>query len=105
MLEMQQSGKLDIRSIQFTVAHFKNHVVSIIPTISYVDNNEFDGTGQNCGVIEALKNTSLSENEDIRLIDILYQDKRITNPFYSVYHRKKRSVLKKIVNRMRRIFF
>jgi hypothetical protein len=104
MLEMQQSGKLDIWSIQFTVAHFKNHAVSIIPTISYVDNIGFDGTGENCGVTEALKNTYLSENENIRFIDILYQDKRITNAFYSAYYRKKRPVLKKIANRLSRAF-
>jgi hypothetical protein len=105
MLEMQQSGKLDIWSIQFTVAHFKNHAVSIIPTISYVDNIGFDGTGENCGVTEALKNTRLSENEDIRFIDILYLDKRLTNAFYNVYYRKKRPQLKKIANRLSRFFF
>jgi hypothetical protein len=105
MLEMQQSGKLDIWSIQFTVAHFKNHAVSIIPTISYVDNIGFDGTGENCGVTEALKNTRLSENEDIRFIDILYLDKRLTNAFYNVYYTKKRPQLKKIANRLSRFFF
>ena len=63
------------------------------------------GTGENFGVTEALKNMCLSKNKDIRFIDILYQDKRITNAFYSAYHRKKRPVLKKIVNRLSRIFF
>jgi hypothetical protein len=103
MLEMQQSGKLDIWSIQFTVAHFKNHAVSIIPTVSYVDNIGFDGTGENCGTTEALRNTYLSENEDIRFIDILYEDKILTNAFYNVFHRKKRPLWKKAINRLSRL--
>ncbi len=48
MLQMQKSGKLNIWSIQFTMAHF---VISFSfyysPTISYVDNIGLDGSGEN----------------------------------------------------------
>lgn len=103
MLEMQQNGKLNIWSIQFTMAHFVNHAVSIVPTISYVDNVGLDGSGENCGMDLTLRNNSLSVNENIRFLDILYEDKRIINAFYSANCRKKRPLWKKAINRLCRL--
>jgi len=102
MLEMQQNGKLNIWSIQFTMAHFTNHAVSIIPTHSYVDNVGLDGSGENCGISDALRNNSLCLNENIRYIDILYEDKRIINAFYSANCRKRRPQWQKVINRVSR---
>ena len=104
MLCKQQSGELDIWSIQFTVAHFVNHAVSIIPVKSYVDNIGLDGSGENCYISSALKNNVLCDNEDILFSPILYEDKRITNAFYSAHCRKKRPLWQKICNRLGRIF-
>lgn len=104
MLQKQQNGELDIWSIQFTVAHFVNHAVSIIPTRSYVDNIGLDGSGENCSISETMKNDVLCDNEDIRFINILYEDKRIINSFYSAHCRKKRPLWQKICNRLGRIF-
>jgi hypothetical protein len=103
MLQMQQSGKLNIWSIQFTMAHFMNHAVSIIPTHSYVDNVGLDGSGENCGINLALRNDSLCVNENIRFLDILYEDNRIINAFYSANCRVKRPLWKKLVNRFSRL--
>jgi len=103
MLQMQQNGKLNIWSIQFTLAHFVNHAVSIIPTHSYVDNVGLDGSGENCGISHALRNNSLCVNENIRFQDVLYEDKRIINAFYSANCRKRRPLWQKIINRMSRI--
>ena len=103
MLQMQQNGKLNIWSIQFTLAHFVNHAVSIIPTHSYVDNVGLDGSGENCGISHALRNNSLCVNENIRFQDVLYEDKRIINTFYSANCRKRRPLWQKIINRMSRI--
>lgn len=102
MLESQQSGKLNIWSIQFTVAHFENHAVSIVPTVSYVDNIGLDGTGENCKPNLSLRNRGLNENENIKFLDILYEDKRIINAFYSANCSLKRPLWQKIINRLSR---
>lgn len=104
MLSNQQSAKLNIWSIQFTVAHFTNHAISIVPIVSYVDNLGLDGSGENCTISNALRNNTLNTNTDIRFQDILYQDRRLVNAFYSANCRKKRPLWKKIINRISRIF-
>lgn len=103
MLQDQQSGKLDIWSIQFTVAHFMNHAVSIVPTVSYVDNLGLDGSGENCTISNSLRNNTLNTNLEIRFQDILYEDKRILNSFYSANCRMKRPLWQKIINRLSRL--
>ena len=103
MLKMQQNGKLNIWSIQFTMAHFVNHAVSIVPTHSYVDNAGLDGSGENCGTSISLRNNSLNINKEIRFLDILYEDKRIINAFYSANCRVKRPLWQKLINRASRI--
>lgn len=104
LLDMYETGKLNIWSIQFTLAHFVNHGVSIIPTISYVDNIGHDGSGENCYVRSGFRHNSLCQKEEIKFLDILYQDKQIINAFYNAYCRKKRPVWQKLVNRISRTF-
>ncbi len=104
MLQSQQNGSLNIWSIQFVVAHFVNHAISILPTKSYVDNIGMDGTGENCISTDSLKNSELNTNTNIKLLDILYQDKRIINSFYNAYCHLKRPLWQKIFNRMSRLF-
>ena len=103
MLKQQQSGKLNIWSIQFTLAHFVNHAVSIVPTVSYVDNLGLDGSGENCSINPAYRNNTLCTSEEIKFIDILYEDKRIINAFYSANCNKKRPLWQKIINRISRL--
>ena len=103
MLQDQQSGKLNIWSIQFTVAHFMNHAVSIVPTVSYVDNLGLDGSGENCTISNSLRNNTLNVNSDILFLDILYEDRRIINSFYSANCRMKRPLWQKIINRLSRL--
>ena len=103
MLQDQQSGKLNIWSIQFTVAHFMNHAVSIVPTVSYVDNLGLDGSGENCTISNSLRNNTLNVNSDILFLDILYEDRRIINSFYSANCRVKRPLWQKTINRLSRL--
>ena len=103
MLQAQQTGKLDIWSIQFTMAHFVNHAVSIIPTVSYVDNSGLDGSGENCTPNDSLWNNQLNTNEDIQFLNILYEDKRIINAFYNANCKIKRPLWQKILNRLSRL--
>lgn len=103
LLASQVSGKLDIWSIQFTLAQFANHAISIVPTRSFVDNIGLDGTGMNCTKNSSHGNSILCEKENIRFLDVLYEDKRIINLFYNSYCHKKRPLWKKMMNRLIRI--
>jgi len=85
------------------MAQFINHRVSILPTQSYLDNIGNDGSGENCYQTHSLRNTVLNEKEEIRLLDVLYEDKRLINAFYSAYCRKKKPLWQKMVNRLSRI--
>lgn len=102
MLQMQQDGILNIWSIQFTIAHFINHAVAIIPCQSYVDNIGLDGTGENCGVQSSLQHSQLNQNENPKFVDIIYEDKRIINAFYNVNCRKRLPLWKRAINRLSR---
>jgi len=103
MLRMRMEGKLNIWSIQFTMAHFINHAVAIYPTKSYVNNIGNDGTGENCGNTQAYENTILSDIDNPRFLDVLYEDDRIINAFYNIFCRKKRPLWKKVINRLFRM--
>ena len=103
MLEGLMTGKLNIWSIQFTVAHFVQHAVAMCPIISYVNNAGLDGSGENCGVQTALFHPYLNENRTPRLTDIIYEDSRLINAFYSVNCRKKRPLWQKVWNKIVRM--
>lgn len=103
MLQQQQEGKLNIWSIQFTVAHFVYHAVSIVPVVSFVDNIGLDGTGENCGVHSTLKNNTLNESKTYRFPEVLYEDKRLINGFFSANSSRKRPLWKKAINRVSRM--
>lgn len=106
MLVLQRDSKIDSWAIQFSFSHFINHAVAILPTISYVDNIGFDGTGVHSGYDETTYRKNILEAPDNpRFLDVLYEDKRIINAFYSAFYPKKRPLWKKIVNRISRITY
>jgi hypothetical protein len=78
--------------------------VSILPCLSYVDNIGCDNSGTHSGknAIRFRKDVSKAV-EYPRFIDILYEDRRIINSFYSSYYPKKRPIWQKIVNRIARL--
>lgn len=104
MFQSQQERGLNIWSILFTMAHFENHAVAIIPCQSYVDNIGLDGTGENCGVQSSLQHSQLNQNENPKFLDIIYEDKRIINAFYNVNCRKRFPLWKRAINRLSRKF-
>lgn len=103
LLEKLRSDELDIWSIQFTLAHFVNHGISIVPTVSFIDNLGLDGSGINCNPNKKLKNPVLNDKKDLRFLNILYEDKQIVNSFYNAYCRKRRAIWKRIINRICRL--
>lgn len=98
LLYSQQEQGLDIWSIQFTMAHFEQHAVAMCPCVSYVNNIGLDGSGVNCGVQKQLCNRVLNSNETPKLLEIIYEDKRIINAFYNVNCRKHRPLWQKACN-------
>lgn len=100
MLEGRMSGKLNIWSIQFTVAHFVHHAVAMCPIKSYVNNVGLDGSGENCGVQTRLYHKSLCSNRKPKLTNIAYEDSRIINAFYNVNCRRKCPLWMRIWNKL-----
>lgn len=103
MLEGRMSGKLNIWSIQFTVAHFVHHAVAMCPIKSYVNNVGLDGSGENCGVQTRLYHKSLCSNRKPKLTNIAYEDSRIINAFYNVNCRRKCPLWMRIWNKLAKV--
>lgn len=104
MFFSQQEKGLNIWSILFTMAHFENHAVAIIPCESYVNNVGLDGSGENCSTQPALRHDHLCEIESPHFLDIIYEDKRIINAFYNVNCRQRLPKWKRVINRICRMF-
>ena len=88
LLTMQRDGEIDSWAMRFGFAHFYQHAVAILPCNSYVDNIGFDGTGTHSGTStngEYRNDLSLAK-ENCRFLDILYEDSRIINAFYSRFY-------------------
>lgn len=99
MMQMQVDGKIDSWAVRFGFSHFKNHSVAILPCKSYVTNIGFDGTGTHSGTIAKTYENDLSESvENPRFLDVVYEDDRIINAFYSSFYPKRRPLWKKAVN-------
>lgn len=99
MLCLQRDGKVDSWAIRWAYSHFKEHGIGILPCIPYVDNIGFDGTGIHSGFNkEDFRNELSKALENPRLIDVLYEDRRIINAFANVYSRARRPLWQKACN-------
>jgi len=88
LLISQREHKIDSWAIRFDFAHFALHSVSILPCVSYIDNIGFDGSGVHSGSDDTnFRKDTTKANEESRLLDFLYQDKKITNSFYDYYYK------------------
>lgn len=99
MLLDQVEGRSDAWDIQFTYQHFVHHAVSIIPKYSYIDNIGGDGSGTHHLDSQSSLHFDLSKAiENPRLLDVIYEDKRIINAFYNAFCSKKRPLWQKGIN-------
>ncbi len=94
---------LDVWSICFSLAHFQHHADSILPIVSYVHNTGFDGSGENSGN----RRTSIlshkyyvNAKEHPRLLDVIYEDRRIVNMIYSSAVMHRRPFIQRVINRI-----
>ena len=105
MMQMQEDGLIDSWAVRFCFAHFKHHAVAILPCKSYVTNIGFDGTGTHSGVVQNVYENDLSQSVvNPRMLDIVYEDDRVINAFYSSYYPKSRPLWQKVINCIARRF-
>lgn len=99
MMQMQEDGLIDSWAVRFCFAHFKYHAVAILPCKSYVTNIGFDGSGTHSGIVHNMYENDLSQSvANPRMLDIVYEDDRIINAFYSSYYPKSRPIWQKAIN-------
>jgi len=101
-LTMQVKGGRKIWSARFSFAHFVNHAVSIAPIKTYVRNigagaDSTNCTTENLGRWE-IRESDLCNTPELRLLDVLYEDARIVNTWYSFFKKGRRSLLGRLKN-------
>ena len=97
-LEWQQREKINIWSARFAFAHFVNHAVSICPIVSYINHIGWDAEATNSPGSNQWDFERLADNANIRFLDVLYEDSRIINSWYSFTIKKPRSLWGKFKN-------
>ena len=97
LIDQVQTGK-NVWSIRFAFAHFVNHAVSICPIVSYINHIGWDSEATNATASTQWNVERLAEKKDIKLLDVLYEDKRIINAWYSFSIPKRRSKFCKLKN-------
>ena len=97
-LEWHQREKINIWSARFAFSHFVNHAVSICPIVSYINHIGWDAEATNSPGSSQWNFERLADNADIRFLDVLYEDSRIVNSWYSFSIRKPRSLWGKFKN-------
>lgn len=99
MLCLQRDHKIDSWAIRWAYSHFKEHGVGILPCVPYVDNIGFDGTGIHSGTDDRdFRNNVMNAPENPRLLETIYEDRRIINAFANYYSRAKRPLWQKACN-------
>ena len=97
---MEKSAAWDI---QFSFNQFMQHAVSITPCFSYTVNIGFDNSGSHT-LNKNIQQPDLSKaKENPIFLDVIYEDKRFINAFYSAFYPHKRPIWKKIINRLARL--
>lgn len=82
-LKRQRSEGVNLWSARFAFAHFVNHAVSICPIVSYINHIGWDSEATNATASSQWNFDRLADNADIRFLDVLYEDSRIVNAWYS----------------------
>jgi len=97
-LQKWRKTRKNIWSIRFAFAHFVNHAVSICPIVSYINHIGWDSEATNATSSSQWNFDRLADNANIRFLDVLYEDSRIINSWYSFSIRKPRSLWGKLKN-------
>jgi hypothetical protein len=94
-----RDNRINLWAAKFAFAHFVNHAVSICPIVSYINHIGWDAEGTNAtGGASQWNFERLADNANIRFLDVLYEDSRIINAWYSFSINKPRSLWRKLMN-------
>lgn len=94
----QQAIGQNVWSVRFSFAHFVNHAVSICPIVSYINHIGWDSEATNAKGSSQWNFERLADKKETRLLDVLYEDKRIINAWYSFTIPQRRSKWEKLKN-------
>ena len=97
-LTKQRETKQNVWSVRFGLAHFVNHAVSICPIVSYINHIGWDAEATNATSSSQWNFERLADNANIRFLDVLYEDSRIINAWYSFTINQPRSLWGKLKN-------
>ena len=98
LMHQRATGK-NVWSIRFAFAHFVNHAVSICPIVSYINHIGWDSEATNATGDSGTWNFErLADNANIRFLDVLYEDSRIINSWYSFSMPQRRSLWGRLKN-------
>lgn len=101
----QQKTMQNVWSVRFSFAHFVNHAVSICPIVSYINHIGWDSEATNAKGSNQWNFERLADKKDIRFLDVLYEDARIINSWYSFSIPQSRTLWGKAKNWIGRTFF
>lgn len=94
----QQETNQNVWSVRFSFAHFVNHAVSICPIVSYINHIGWDSEATNAVGSSQWNFERLADKKEIRFLDVLYEDSRIINAWYSFSIPKRRSFWGRLKN-------
>lgn len=97
LMHQRATGK-NVWSIRFAFAHFVNHAVSICPIVSYINHIGWDAEATNATASTQWNFERLADNVNIRFVDVLYEDSRIINAWYSFSMPQRRSLWGRLKN-------
>ena len=104
-LTKQRNTGQNVWSVRFGLAHFVNHAISICPIVSYINHIGWDCEATNAvGGGSVWNFDKLANNDNIRFLDILYEDKRIINSWYSFTIPQRRKGWTRFLNWVGRTF-
>jgi hypothetical protein len=102
LLMQQQRRRIDSWAIRFCYAHHANHMHCIYPVKTLVMNMGQDHSGMHCGVNLRWEHTSFDERWVPRTFCPADRiDARIAHSFYNAFVPPKRSLVKRILRRLR----
>lgn len=102
MLKMQHEGRIDSWAIRFCYAHHANNMHCIYPVKTLVMNIGLDHSGMHCGIDLRREHTSFDELWTPRAFCPADKvDARIARSFHDAFTPPKRSLVTRILHRLR----
>ena len=90
--------QINLWAARFAFAHFYNHAVSICPIVSYINHIGWDAEATNATGSSQWHFERLADDANIRFLEVLYEDSRIINSWYSFSMPQRRSLWGRLKN-------